>query len=182
MRIVCAWCAETIASGKPDDAISHGICPACSKMLLEQHRLRLDDLLDQVPVPVVAFKPDLTALCANSAARRNSQIAATLITDLPVGNIIECVHAVAPEGCGRTIHCSGCTIRRMIADTHRDGRARQAYDVTQPVRREGTTVLVRYCLSTQKVADTVLLIVEDARDMASAALLAMDVRGESRPG
>ena len=33
MRAVCAWCGATRAEGEPGDrAVSHGICPACSRI------------------------------------------------------------------------------------------------------------------------------------------------------
>ena len=33
MRAVCAWCGTTLAEGEPGDrAVSHGICPACSRI------------------------------------------------------------------------------------------------------------------------------------------------------
>lgn len=177
MKVVCAWCAQTLAPGEPGDPVSHGICPICTRLLGQQRLLPLTELLDQVDVPVVAFGPGLTALGANRAAGKLSPAAATKVDGGKVGDLIECPYALTPEGCGRSVHCSGCAILRMVADTQRDGVARQAHDVVQPVRRKGGAAVVRYCLSTQKVADTVLLIIEDQTLLESGGLLAIEPQG-----
>lgn len=135
------------------------------------------EFLDQIEVPVVVFGSDLTTLYTNRAAARLSPAALEKTRGRPMGELIECPHARLPEGCGRTIHCSGCTILRMLADTQRDGIARQAFDVTKPVRRNGAPEIVRYCLSTQKVGESVLLIIEDRQALDSAALLGVEPQG-----
>lgn len=37
MKVICAWCQTELApKAGPDNAISHGICVACDKVLREQ--------------------------------------------------------------------------------------------------------------------------------------------------
>ena len=100
-----------------------------------------------------------------------------LIKGQLLGDVIECVNAQTPEGCGRTIHCSGCTIRRMVTATHQDGRPRQSVEADQLVMRAGSVVPVRYSISTQKVGNAVLLIIENAKMLATESNFAVQVQG-----
>lgn len=39
------------------------------------------------------------------------------IEGLKSGDVFECENARQPEGCGHTVHCSGCAIRQTVLDT-----------------------------------------------------------------
>jgi transcriptional regulator with PAS, ATPase and Fis domain len=176
MIVICAWCNKTLSAGQPGDAVSHGICSECAELLVGQRRLTLSQLLDQLDTPVIALDADITAMCANQAAEKILATKADLIKGKLVGDIFECIHAKTPEGCGRTIHCSGCTIRRMVADTHQDGRPRRSVQADQMVRRNGEFTPVRYRISTKKIGEAVLLTIEDAKALASESLFATEIR------
>jgi transcriptional regulator with PAS, ATPase and Fis domain len=176
MIVICAWCNKTLSAGRPGDAVSHGICPECAELLLGQRRLTLDQLLEQFDTPVIALDADLTALCANQAAERVLATTKDLIKGKLMGDVIECIHAQSAKGCGRTIHCSGCVIRRMVTATHQDGRTRASVEADQTVRRAGEFTAVRYRISTRKIGDAVLLTIEDAKELSKEALFAAEVR------
>jgi hypothetical protein len=177
MKVICAWCNKTLSPGEPDDTISHGICPDCAEMVLGQRQVSLLELLNQFDVPVIALDADVTALCANQAAEKTAANKVDLIKGQLLGDVIECVNAQTPEGCGRTIHCSGCTIRRMVTATHQDGQPRQSVEADQLVRRAGRVTPVRYSISTQKFGDAVLLIIEDAKVLSTESPFAVQVQG-----
>lgn len=177
MKVICAWCNKTLSPGEPGDAISHGICPDCAEMVLGQRQVALVELLNQFDVPVIAFDANVTALCANHAAEKTMANEVDLIKGQLLGDVIECVNAQTPEGCGRTIHCSGCAIRRMVTATHQDGRPRQSVEADQMVMRAGSVTPVRYSISTQKVGNAVLLIIEDAKVLATESTFAVQVQG-----
>jgi PAS domain-containing protein len=40
------------------------------------------------------------------------------------GEAMECVYARLPGGCGGTVHCQTCMIRRTVSETHADGHPR----------------------------------------------------------
>jgi hypothetical protein len=176
MIVICAWCNKTLSAGQPDDAVSHGICSECAELLLGQRRLTLGQLLEQLDTPVIAIDADITAICANQAAGKILATTTEFVKGRPVGDIIGCIHAQSPEGCGRTIHCSGCTIRRMISATHRDGRPRCSVEADQLVRRGEEFTPVRYRISTKKIGDAVLLTIEDVKVLSGKTLLAAEVR------
>ena len=46
------------------------------------------------------------------------------------GLFFDCVHSRLPEGCGRTIHCSGCVIRKSVATTFNTGEAQISIPAT----------------------------------------------------
>ena len=39
------------------------------------------------------------------------------------GEAMACVHSLLPEGCGKTVHCRECTIRRAVQKVAKTGRA-----------------------------------------------------------
>ncbi len=38
---------------------------------------------------------------------------------------LACAHSRLPEGCGRTVHCRECAVRRTVQEVARTGRARE---------------------------------------------------------
>jgi hypothetical protein len=76
------------------------------------------------------------------------------------GDVFECAYARLPEGCGNTIHCSGCTIRRTVMETHKTGKSSLRVPATlnrnDPEDPDKITLLI----STEKIADVVLLRID----------------------
>lgn len=177
MKTICVWCGNDFASEPGDDVIAHGVCPACYHAVIVRRKLDLAELLDQIDVPVIAFDANVTALLANRAAEKVVGQKVDLIKGRLAGNVFECIHASTPEGCGRTIHCSGCTIRRTVTATHQDGQPRRNVEAEQIVEHAGKRQLVRYRLSTEKVHDSVLLMIEDIRMLAADATVLAAVPG-----
>ena len=169
MNVVCAWCNKTLSSGLPDDPVSHGVCPDCAAKLAPTRRGTLQQLLDHMRQPAIAVDAKISAMCMNQAAQKTFGAGGHLIQGKLIGDIIECAHASRPEGCGRTVHCSGCTIRRMAMATFQDGQARCSVEAEQLVRGADGIAPVRYSISTQKVADAVLIIIEDLKSVATCA-------------
>ena len=167
MKVVCVWCGSELSPGQPGDVVSHGVCEACYHALIVKRKLALSELLDRIDVPVIALDAGVTALLANQAAERAVGKKVDLIKGSLAGDVFECVYASTPEGCGRTIHCSGCTIRRTVLATHQDGQARRGVEVEQLVQHAGERRLTRYRISTEKIFDQVMLIIEDVRMLAT---------------
>jgi len=167
MKVVCAWCNKTLSPGEPDGQISHGVCADCAAKMTPSRRLSLDQLLDRLHLPAIAVDINLSVTCANHAAEKILGTQGTLIQGRLVGDVIECAYAATPEGCGRTVHCAGCTIRRMATATFEDGKSRCSVEADQDVLRNGIVVPTRYTISTQKFGDVVLVIIEDIKRLAT---------------
>jgi hypothetical protein len=76
------------------------------------------------------------------------------------GDVFECAYARLPEGCGRTVHCSGCAIRRAVTETFTTGRSLQK--VLAYLNRDAVTQFLQLgmLISTEKVLGMVLLRVD----------------------
>lgn len=172
MNVVCAWCGKEIESSSSLDAgsgpvISHGICDACQKRFFSQEGREFDEFLESLAVPIVVVDANIRACAANTEARK---VLGKSIEDLmgaPPGNVFECVYADLPEGCGNTVHCSGCAIRRLTTDTYLTGNSHKhelAY-----ICRQGKMgqVNVQCYISTEKIDEYVLLRVDEMLSPAS---------------
>ena len=115
MVTVCSYCRKHLRGEvDPNGLISHGICSECNQNLVEQAQLQsLDDFLKNHALPVVIVNSDRRVRAANELARNLVQKGEESYGVLG-GEFLECIHAKLPEGCGNTIHCSGCTIRRAV--------------------------------------------------------------------
>ena len=118
MTVLCAWCRKRIAGDELSEArlASHGICPDCRDNFQFQGGGSLRLYIESMPFPVVVFDSEMRLRFANSKA---CVILGDTVDDLSgelLGDVFECAHARLPEGCGRTVHCSGCTIRRTLTE------------------------------------------------------------------
>ena len=126
MKLVCAWCGVAIDrpgySQTLDRNTSHGMCPACSEALFSQERgVSLQRHIDSIPVPILLIDSHdavvmMNAKASDSLGKRLDSNATELF-----GQVFDCVYSRGPEGCGRTIHCSGCAIRKSVAATSNTG-------------------------------------------------------------
>jgi ferredoxin len=72
------------------------------------------------------------------------------------GEVMECVYARSPEGCGNEVHCETCTVRITVMETHATGRAKKGVHA-KLARVDGEVDLV---ISTEKRGDVVLVLIE----------------------
>jgi PAS domain-containing protein len=165
MKIVCAWCQKTLSPGEPGDDVSHGICPDCMAGLLTKPQITLRDLLDRLDIAVIAVDANAAIQLANAAAER---VLGWKMSDLQgtlAGNVIECVNAANPEGCGKHVNCAGCAIRGTVTATFADGQPRTGVEAMQWVLQNGRLTRVQFRISTEMARDVVLLIIEDVRPL-----------------
>jgi hypothetical protein len=125
MKRVCAWCRVEMGivagSEQPDEVVSHGICKRCIDNLTFQQGAPIQDYLDSIPVPVMAVDGNIIVGYVNAKGCEVLGKEAKEIVQHLGGNVFECAHARLPEGCGRTVHCSGCVIRRSVTYTYETG-------------------------------------------------------------
>jgi len=138
MKLICAWCGNTIdrtGYGQTlDPETSHGMCAACSEALGQQERgVSLERHLDSIPVPILLVDGNIDVVMMNAKASEVLSEKLTATAKPCLGQVFDCIHSRLPEGCGRTIHCSGCTIRRSVAAT---------FDTGQPQIRVPATISI----------------------------------------
>ena len=164
MRRVCAWCqAELAADGASSDApVSHGICAGCADEFLADD-VSLKTMLDRLGVPVVAVDADGRLLTASREAGEALGRSASELAGMKGGEAMACNHARLPGGCGQTVHCRTCTIRRTVMDSHEHGRSHTGVSAVQDQVCGGGTQRMEYRISTERVGKVVLLKIDDAR-------------------
>jgi len=83
----------------------------------------LSDYLDTLPQPVIVVNGDGCVVAANQKLASVFGRDKVELRGLAGGEAMACVHSLLPEGCGKTVHCRECTIRRAVQKVAKTGRA-----------------------------------------------------------
>jgi hypothetical protein len=119
MKTVCAWCDAIIREGSLP--VSHGICISCREHFFRDAGVPLQTFIDSFPFPVLVLGSSLQPVAVNKSGAADSPAAAHLTPATTLGNVVECEHSHHQEGCGKTVHCSGCVLRRTVEQTNQSG-------------------------------------------------------------
>ena len=169
MENVCAWCEAKLDSpsnfqsnsSSASGAVSDGFCHACARELAAQIGTTLPEFLDDLDLPTIVFDSQTRLVKANHVACKLLGKKEVEVQGALGGDVFECAYARLPEGCGRTIHCSGCAIRRSVEDTFRTGNAHRRIPATlNHACDDESTEQVRFLISTELVGGVVLLKID----------------------
>ncbi|MDN5278857.1 MAG: hypothetical protein PWR01_2822 [Clostridiales bacterium] len=127
MKIQCAWCQKDLTVVTEQNAdekypVSHGICSKCAELLLKDLEMPIKTFINQFKMPVMVVDDVNNVIVANEATEEISAMKFDIGDQLKCGNLIGCVHSDQPEGCGATVHCQACVIRKAILFTHETGQ------------------------------------------------------------
>jgi hypothetical protein len=165
MKTVCSFCNTIIHPGtSPDDPVSHGICRPCYERILARHRFNARKYLDMFDAPVFLVDADANILEANSLARSSAARPVALVQNSPCGDILECINASLPRGCGKTEFCPDCTIRNSIISTYTTGIPVKDTPAVIDRFTNGKVDEGNVLVSTRKDGDVVLLRLEPLKD------------------
>lgn len=163
MQAVCAWCKQDLGrgDGKESTAVSHGICARCAELLERFDQVQLGSFLDRIAHPVLCVDGDVRVLFGNrAAATALGQPAASMRGRLG-GEVVQCVHASEPGGCGHTPSCTACVIRGSVGRTHATGTPVRGAEAWQDVFAAGGGVTRQHLrVSTEKSGRFVLLHID----------------------
>jgi hypothetical protein len=111
-------------------------------------------------VPVLAVNDMGQVTMANKAVLAMLGKDPTQVEGFNRGDVFECAYARLPEGCGKTVHCSGCAIRRAVSETFTTGRSLSK--VPAYLNRDAATQFLQLGLliSTEKLWGMVLLRID----------------------
>ena len=164
MRQVCAWCGKEMGTYPADDelrkTITHGICDRCAYHIIAQAGMPLQEYLDGLDTPVLVVNGDGIVEMANAHARAILQKDLSQIVGQKGGDVFECTYARLPQGCGNTIHCTGCTIRRTVMHTHETGQSHTRVLAVLNWENADEKQQIPFLISTEKVRDAVLLRID----------------------
>ncbi len=168
MKRICAWCNTELGTreGEPDadSVITHDICRRCCNDLMRRAGVELDTYLDSLPAPILVVGSDGMVATANRRARILLGKDLPAIRGYPGGLVFECAYARQAEGCGNTVHCSGCAIRRTVMATMTTGDTFSR--IPAHLNQEKGTVQqkLHFFVSTEKIGDVVLLRIDEIGD------------------
>lgn len=164
MRAVCAWCKQDIGHIASPPAmtgrVSHGICEHCAELLEQFEQRRLGAFLDDLVHPVLCVDGNVRVVYGNRAAASALGKEPHSLRGQLGGDVIECVHAREPGGCGRTASCSACVIRGSVKRTHDTGRPVLAAEAWQEVFTDSGVRRQHLRVSTEKSGPFVLLHID----------------------
>lgn len=180
MKTRCAYCGQWFPDKPPfeSDTVSHTICGACLDYFAAQwDGQRLGEYLDRYPFPVLVCDDDGRVLAINARSERELGIGNRQSIGLLGGELMECVHARLPGGCGATIHCPACTLRGTITHTYQTG---------EPIFRESVSVekidgIRWFSISTCKTETGVAIVVNEALGRAEEPRLPRPRDDADRP-
>lgn len=120
--VICAWCG-TLLAGSLDAGleVTHGICTDCVRRFeyLEQP---IEAFLESLPPGTALVDHDVRVIDASASfldlvGKRREDVIGRL-----GGQVISCVYSRIGDGCGRTTHCVGCSIRRAVNVARESGQ------------------------------------------------------------
>ena len=162
--VQCAWCGKTSAgSNGGSHPITHGICPSCADDF-EHPSVVLADLLDEFPEPIFLVDSNARVQAANRAACQALGKPERQVEGRLGGEVIDCAYAELPGGCGKTVHCDGCTIRNSVKQTWSTGIAHCAVTAERPIAGRTGTSRRRFVISTEKFGKGVLLRIDETSE------------------
>ena len=173
MNCICAWCSKTLrAAGSEapsDERMSHGICDECALTFVGIRRLRIGELLKHVSVPVLVLSADCRVAGANpEAGELFEKHPETFLGRLP-GEVIDCIGACTPGGCGHSVICPACELRRTVEATARDGIPRRGLLSQHRVPRGNVESQLQFRFSTASVGEKVVVNLDHPARVAVTA-------------
>lgn len=164
MDVICMYCKapiHTIETALP--GVSHGVCQNCIPRLVEGLSQPLSEYLDKFSTPIMYVGGDLRVVAGNQAARKLSPEPLNEICCHLCGEVIGCKHSREPEGCGQTVHCPSCAIRRSVLHTNETGEPCRDVPAYQDIGLMGDK-RVCFQISTEKISAFVRLRIKPTEE------------------
>lgn len=163
MKRICAWCKKELGEkpGNPE-LITHGICEPCADTFLDSKQESFLSFLDEFHFPIIVVDAEGKVMGGNEkACDITGKTTEQLQQKFLAGEIIDCVHAFEPGGCGKTIHCQSCTLRQSISQTFQSGQSLRNVPAYKDIRVGENEQPVRFLITTEKIHNRVLLRIDD---------------------
>ncbi len=134
------------------------MCPKCQvEFIGGPGPVSLKEFIRKFDFPIVLVNSNVELIDANLGALELVGKEFHEVEGRLGGDVLECIHATRPGGCGQTVHCKGCAIRIAVRTTLETGRPLIDVDSFQDVMTENGLERMHLKLSTAKRSDTVLL-------------------------
>ncbi len=134
------------------------MCPACSQALdCQEHGTSFQQHIDSIPIPILLVDTNHAVVAMNAKARELQGSEPEAGEIFSFGTVFDCVHSRLPEGCGRSIHCLGCVIRRSVTEAFRTGEPQIAAPATVSVESGNQLSDVAFNVSTAKRGELIVM-------------------------
>jgi hypothetical protein len=161
MKTVCAFCNTLISPGsKDDDPVSHGVCPDCYNRIFSGFGFNTKKFLDMLDAPVFLVDAEVNTIAANSLAVALIGKPAPRVHGELCGDVLECINACLPPGCGKTEFCPDCTFRNTVNETFATGKPVTRRPAILTKKTGSVEQKIPFLISTRKDGDVVLLRLE----------------------
>jgi hypothetical protein len=140
-----------------DGQITHSICDECADNLDFQMGVSITKYVDSLKIPIIVLDRNGKVIAVNNKARklhRDKNLATTATWN---DKIFECAHARLPEGCMSAVHCSGCAIRFITANTYRTGMSQQDVPAYFNSCSADSAEKIELLLSAEKIENIIFL-------------------------
>lgn len=117
----------------------------------------MNDFMDTFAFPVFVVNEGGEIQMANWWAQRLVNKGWSELEECRIGEVVECAYSTLSGGCGQTIHCLGCAIRRTVMATFETGKE----FVRVPASLHIGEGVVRYTISTRRMGNMVLLSINE---------------------
>lgn len=158
--LTCTMCQKPTPPTALAQRPISGVCDECLFHLQAQSGMPLLDFLNGLEAPVLLVDGDVVGTGANDRLLALLGKKPEHVKGYRGGDVFECQHAALPGGCGRTVHCSGCAIRRAVTETFITGNSLK--QVPAYLHRGGPQNPLRLGMriSTEKLWNVVLLRID----------------------
>jgi PAS domain-containing protein len=164
MALRCTWCNSELLPGQSgprhENLVTRGLCPACRENFAFQMGVPLQTYLDSLPVPIFVVDDDVVVQAANKSGAALLKKGPEQMLKRLSGVVFECAYARLPQGCGRTVHCTACAIRRSVAHTYETGESLHDVPALMHCGRSGEEQDIAMRISTEMMGEVVLLRID----------------------
>ena len=164
MKIKCRSCNGEIDNqnlGAIIDYLKDELCSNCKLDLSCREGITLQEVIDKQIAPIIVLDQEGLVQTVNEKARELFNQTLYYFRGKTVGKVFECKYAQLPEGCGKTVHCSSCSIRLAISETFTSGKPVTRMGATLKSLGSGEQQEIHYYISTMKRRDAVILQIDD---------------------
>lgn len=124
--------------------------------------------IDSIPVPILLVDSNNKTLAINAKASEILGISSDAVGGSQFGSVFDCMHADLAEGCGRSIHCSGCVIRSSVG-TYHTGQPQIAIPATLSVTNSEKPSDVVFTITTVRNDRVVLMRIDKVQHAPRSA-------------
>ena len=123
MKQACSWCDAEFESERSEDSVAGAVCDECSRRLLAECGVQLGRYLEGLEAPVMLVDAEGVVLAASPQALEKLGLEESEVTGRLCGDVLRCVNATLPGGCGKTPNCPDCGFRNLVVATAESGTA-----------------------------------------------------------